>query len=47
MFSIKEIPCATRGDNLGFILNLVYFWGRPLGYFVRANGGGKCGVGIF
>jgi len=46
VFSIKEIPCDTGGDNLGFLMKLVYFGERPLGFFVGAIGGGECGVGI-
>ena len=44
--AIKEIPCDTRGDNLGFLMKLFYFGMRPLGFFVGVVGGGECGVGI-
>jgi len=41
------MPCATEGDNLGFLMKLVYFGERPLGLFDGAGGGGgECGVGI-
>lgn len=46
VLAIKEIPSATRGDNIGFLMILAYFWERPLRFFVGANGGGECGVGI-
>jgi hypothetical protein len=35
VLAIKEIPCATRGDNLGFLMNLVYFGERPLGFLLE------------
>jgi hypothetical protein len=46
VLAIKEIPCVTRGDNIGFLMKHVYFGERPLGFFVGSIGGGDCGARI-
>jgi hypothetical protein len=42
VLEIKEMLRATGGDNLGFLMNPVYFGERPLGLFDGAGGGGEC-----
>jgi len=44
--AIKEMPCDNRDENLDYLMNLVYFEERPIGFFDSVVAGGECGVGI-
>jgi hypothetical protein len=45
VLAIKEMPCDNRDENLDYLMNLVYFEERPIGFFDGVVAGGECGVG--
>jgi len=46
VLAIKDLSGENKDDCLDFIMSLVYFDNRPIGFFDGAAARGVCGVGI-